>query len=653
LEPFRIICETCGARLKVRSEQVIGEIHACPKCDSMVQIVPPAGWSAVAAGTSLDSVDFPSAPETLAAVYEPRVVEFSANDLMATPSEAFVPAEPALPVPASSAPWLLWGVSGAALLVVGGAVAAFWPGRGVTAVEPAVPKEPAAIAIDEPPAEAVTEAAPVAEPTADAEESVETPAAVESADSSSENLPAEVRASTTAATPAAEPEAPRLPPPVEVAEPAETGQHVPSKNPRPPVMKLDPLDFDPSEWTPGPHAITNVALAAGSIPASAESVDDATAGGPAAAPEVAASQPKIDPSLNLQLGPMPARAPRPHGQTAQLSLRVKSFDVAGMPLHEFVRVMAEAAGVPITIDPLALELSGISPHQPVTVKAADSTIERLLSDVLGKNRLAIVETDGHALLVPASGDRKRGVDYDVADLVGDKGNEILLLIRRCVAPQSWQDGDGFVELVGPKLHVEHTQNIRHQVLIFCERLRLARGLALRSRYPAALLSAEPPYRRIEPKLNQKATFTFLPWRRLAEVVEHWQVASGITILVDWAALADIELGPSSPVACSATERTWAEILDGTLAPVGLAWWPVNGDTIQITTRSRVETIARVEFYAVPKESQEQFLASVEKDLRKRDDIKSDQAVIIADDVSGRLIVLGPPPVHRFLSERIK
>src|SRR5215470_3237107 len=45
VEPFRITCETCRSRLKIRTPDVIGEIHACPKCGSMVQIVPPAGWN--------------------------------------------------------------------------------------------------------------------------------------------------------------------------------------------------------------------------------------------------------------------------------------------------------------------------------------------------------------------------------------------------------------------------------------------------------------------------------------------------------------------------------------------------------------------------------------------------------------------------------
>lgn len=44
MELFSITCTTCGAKLKVRDAAAIGQILACPKCQSMVQVVPPAGW---------------------------------------------------------------------------------------------------------------------------------------------------------------------------------------------------------------------------------------------------------------------------------------------------------------------------------------------------------------------------------------------------------------------------------------------------------------------------------------------------------------------------------------------------------------------------------------------------------------------------------
>jgi len=41
---FTITCTTCKARLAVRSADAVGAILECPKCESMVQVVPPDGW---------------------------------------------------------------------------------------------------------------------------------------------------------------------------------------------------------------------------------------------------------------------------------------------------------------------------------------------------------------------------------------------------------------------------------------------------------------------------------------------------------------------------------------------------------------------------------------------------------------------------------
>ena len=41
---FSITCLTCHARLAVFGQEVIGDIVACPRCGSMVQVAPPSGW---------------------------------------------------------------------------------------------------------------------------------------------------------------------------------------------------------------------------------------------------------------------------------------------------------------------------------------------------------------------------------------------------------------------------------------------------------------------------------------------------------------------------------------------------------------------------------------------------------------------------------
>jgi hypothetical protein len=152
----------------------------------------------------------------------------------------------------------------------------------------------------------------------------------------------------------------------------------------------------------------------------------------------------------------------------------------------------------------------------------------------------------------------------------------------------------------------------------------------------------------------------LPWTRLADVTRNWQEMTGLLVLVDWGALSEAELGLASPVACSALDRPWQEALDGVLEPLGLAWWAVNGDTIQITTLAALEKIQRVEFYTVPAKlrssfaSSEALIDSLTKDLADPGGKQGKPAPshMEIDEPSGRLIVLATPTAHRHLSQRL-
>jgi len=44
LKPFSIICKSCAVRLKVTRASAIDQLLACPKCGTMIKVVPPKGW---------------------------------------------------------------------------------------------------------------------------------------------------------------------------------------------------------------------------------------------------------------------------------------------------------------------------------------------------------------------------------------------------------------------------------------------------------------------------------------------------------------------------------------------------------------------------------------------------------------------------------
>jgi hypothetical protein len=663
VESFPVICETCGARLKVRDERLIGEIHACPKCDSMVHIMPPAEWKTGALQQSAIRVDTHPQPSSEVVASAAVVVE------VAVPPAA---------VAATTSPIIAWLVVGALLLLAGLAIGMWIGGEGADVPVEPVPKvaetktdnenavelDPYAVAS---PAEAADRLAAVPDPPLDMVEQapsdgLPTPQRDELTKSP---VPTEQSVRQQAAELDVEkPERDAVQAPAKKPDDQPIAENVPpSDRPQSPVLRFDPLDFDSAKLSSSTGASSSSSL---TDSLRADSGTDLVLEAPA---EDAIGEPAPplarDRTLHVRLGPTPMDAARQDKSRGQLSLRIASFAIRDVPLTRFVAMLTDMANVSIALDPRVLAQAGVSPRAAVSIEATGATIEDLLRDALAKHRLELAENDGRTGVVVAGGETWRVAEYEIKDLAAqDDAKGVADLIQHFVAPEAWHSagGKGTVTVDGTRLRIEQRQAVHREIIVFCERLRLARGLAPRSRYPVELLSVDSPDGAISKKLDKTVTFTILPWSRFADVVHFWQESSGLTILVDWQALADMELGPSTPLACSATSRRWDEVFDGVLEPVGLAWWAVDGDTIQITSRDALTERQRVEFFAVPDSlraqfaSQEAFIASLPStlgELATGNESAGASIRMAIDAPSGRLIVLASPAVHRFLSERLR
>jgi hypothetical protein len=723
VEAFRVTCETCRSRLKIRSPEVIGQIHACPKCGSMVQIVPPAGWNAAdavpvaaAAVVAATALTTPASAEPPLSI-SPSISEFAPTDFgidlqtappTAIPTEQFA-FEPTPPAPVAAvagiSPVVWCAIGGAAVFVVCGLTYVLWPGGAKESPKPAVASAaaPSASAADKtsrandqpaPPTDvanavdhsqdAVAEAKSAPSDPAPATNPPTATAASESAKPPASPSPvaaAELNQTKVEATPAAAP-APVNAPALEATKIAIASPPAPASTPRPDaaqtasagnhVLKFDPLDFDPEHLSLSsigstPANSTASVPATTSIPAVAPPAEASPAAKPPAAnepsaddlfPPVNASQP-----IKVQRGPVVSGSASPVDAAQRLAIRVKSLQLPEMPLGKFAEIFGGLSGVPITLDPITLELNGVSARTVVSVDSPDATLEQILRATLAAQRLELVERDAHVGVTTTNGDQQHSVDFDVKDLAkSSDAAPVAALIEHFVAPSTWQSagGKGTIAVDGTTLHIDQSLFVRREALIFCERLRLARGASLRTKYPAELLTVDAPYGKLNTKLNQSTTFTFLAGTPLADIVERWEKLSGVTILVDWSALADIDLNPSTTVACSAIERPWSAAFDGILEPLNLGWWVVDGQTIQITSLEALAHIERVEFYPVPKGLRDQFPAdgdltnTLEKEIaaRPKRPGKAGNPHLEIDGVSGRLIVRAAPDIHRFLAGRL-
>lgn len=384
--------------------------------------------------------------------------------------------------------------------------------------------------------------------------------------------------------------------------------------------KFDPLALDPEEFQLGGMT---------------EAADDAA--------DVDTEQP-ADKEPQAEDRPMNAVVPvrldqeSGHGSanrvaSIQLKHKFPAVAVKDMPLLDFLALVGQLAGVPVSVGPEQLQMAGKTPGRTVSVDKSDTTLAEVLKSVLEPLHLEATTEGPQIVVVRQDAARVRNVDYPVDDLLGDQltAADIGQWIEQLIAPETWQSagGEGTIAVADGSLKIEQPQAVQYQVLFFLERIRLAKGLPLRSKYPARLLSSKPYGVGVADRLSAPATFTFSRNTPLAEVFHYWQGEAGLPIFVDWPALASVGLWPDSRITCTSANEPWQAAIDKILAPLNLTWRAAPGGAIQITSRARAETEPVVDIYPAG--------------IWRGDAAK---AIVINDAVNGLTYVRAPAAMHR-------
>src|SRR5262249_49083246 len=140
----------------------------------------------------------------------------------------------------------------------------------------------------------------------------------------------------------------------------------------------------------------------------------------------------------------------------------------------------------------ALSNLGISPATSIDLHLENTTVNGILEAALNPLRLSWRSEDGQLVVGYPPQENLRQVRYAIGDLAGDPQAVagLAALMRQMVAPQSWREAGGKASLVAGSdaLVVEQSQPVHFELLSFCEKLRVARGKPIRSRYDPARFS---------------------------------------------------------------------------------------------------------------------------------------------------------------------
>jgi DNA-directed RNA polymerase subunit RPC12/RpoP len=694
LEQFSIACTTCQAKLRVRDASAIGQIVTCPKCGSMVLIEVPSPVAPSDSNSALTETSHPKPPPRPGATTTPSAGEahgvaaaelalIGSSDLtdeitkeQATESQSeggdqtshtdksvasdlqgsLEPNEAAKVLAESRGGrrWILAalaGTTGALMAVTLFAVYA------IIAAKNAPPKQTASA--DQPPR---TADKPIADQPP--EPSVPSPATADvatvepSAPISDNALPPATTSDV--AKPAPMPPAPSLEEqptkPEEKRVPSSSNTPLPTA---PPEFANSSNDSSKADRVSGTESLSDTLRKLGGL------FDESNA-------EMAAPSEKENPAANVAdvieppANEEPLRIVRPVPRNIEVAARlndsIPEIEFTNIPFVQFLQFVTDFSTIPVTLDPDALQWLDITPATPVSMKQRDSNVSKLLTDVLTKLGLThrVVGQQLYVTRRSANNELKTKRKLNVADLVQDNSermNELREHILQLIAPESWEAGNdesGSLTNDGTSLVVEQKEEVLFDIIAFCERLRVARGLPIRGKFNPKNFQLSTRSRRGESLLAKPVTLNYSRPTSFVKILDRLSEESGSFLLVDWIAVAEAGWNPDAEVTFTVVNQPLEKALATLLQPMELTFRIVDESTIQIVTPVVLDERRELEIYPVRQtfgaEASEAEVLRKSHELVPREWFRDagGRGVMRFDAASGSLLVsLSQPQQKRF------
>jgi hypothetical protein len=304
--------------------------------------------------------------------------------------------------------------------------------------------------------------------------------------------------------------------------------------------------------------------------------------------------------------------------------------------------LGQLSGIPIQVDPQTLRMTPARSTHRVTLSQQDASLDAILAQLAGSMQLEVIRLDDLLLLQKPGANVEREVSYPIADLASGEAS-VQKLVELIDTLALDEPSGATVSADSSQIVINQPTSQQYEVLLFLERLRKSRGLPARSKYPTDLVSAEPVLRTLRERLSRSTTFAIVDWTPLSDVIDYWQDASQLELLVDWRDLSTIDLRPLSTVAASADQVPWGQALDACLAPLDLGWIPVDGESLQVTTAATAARYRWIEFYRASDldslTARQQAATGLREALAARCDAQAVAEARLIDDPAGKQIIV--------------
>ncbi len=307
----------------------------------------------------------------------------------------------------------------------------------------------------------------------------------------------------------------------------------------------------------------------------------------------------------------PTRSPpRPVEVSARLEEPISGLQFKDVSLCQALRTLTDLSTIPIRLDPDALGRRNLRADRRVNALIKNGTIRDSLVETLAKTGLSYRIDEGQLTVTtrPEAAGQWVTIRHDVSDLCQQDPARVVALaewIKQLIAYGTWEghatvnDPEvaqaGRVSVEDSTLVVEHSDLVQYRVLVFCERLRAARGLATRtSVYPDRISfeTRDASFRAWEDPVTVRI------WNdsSLTQIVSRIESQVAAEILIDWPALDAAGWSPQDRCTFSCDGQPLREVLGLLLKDKGLAYRVIDGQTVEITTVPAILAQHEVVFY---------------------------------------------------------
>ena len=625
MEPFFILCTTCKSRLRVRSAKVIGQIHSCPKCGSMVLIQPESSTdptstssatSQLSAERSTNSLSpAPKSPANQMAHDDPTLLDDTAvkssrvqqadknnrtsNDrgeikhhtsaastgpalsnetfdeaaeLLDTYSHPSAPSGPVIPNAHWSSPteliWKKWAAYGSALLA-GAALAAGISTWLVSLNTPQIK-----------PADGLTDQQDLS--------------------GSAQNARATKREPDESATKNQTPQDVERNNPLTESDPT----HRPVET-LPEFPDSDEPDLEPNTpqdiIDPQSNVIAATSTTAPNTSSSSTTTHPLETDVPTDTPPVQSEVIDADP---LDIPPEPQLSIPSIDVESHLAIPISNINFASVSLRDFLAFISNLSNLPITVSPELLTYTGVELETLFSLQHENATVGIVLSDGLARLKLGYIINDtGVEIIQPPS--RSHGLHrrrYPMADLRTAKGSsldQLAVSFQQLVAPQSWETSGGLAKclVLSNQWVVDQTSENQFQLLVLCEKLRRARGLQPRSQMNSELVQLTTRTEQASGKLAIPVSVNFTTPTRLENILKEIGKQAGVDIFVHWTELAQSGIAFATEMKFRSSKEPLGGTLEQLLTPRGLTYRCVDATRLQITSINSLHNKLELEVYS--------------------------------------------------------